>query len=55
MGIFEKDPSKIAEAIREWVGPKRAELKQMAARAKLLGHPKALFHIVEDLDSLVRA
>lgn len=55
VGVFECDPSKAAALIREWLTTKRGELAAMAARAKALGKPEALFDIVGDLATLCKA
>ena len=53
MGVFERNPSKAAKLIREWLTTKREELAAMAARAKALGQPDALANIVRGLAELV--
>lgn len=55
VGVFEKDPNKVAELVKKWFGEAKEEFKEMAKRAKALGKPDSLFHIVEDLSGLVGA
>ena len=52
VGAYEDKPSKIAEVIRGWVHEKHAEFVDMAARAKQMGQPQAVFRIVEDLAAM---
>lgn len=52
-GAFERDPSRIADIVREWFS-EQGEKKRlaMAAASKALGRPDALFKIVRDLADL---
>eukprot|EP00891_Asterochloris_glomerata_P005998 jgi/Astpho2/5998/fgenesh1_pm.00084_%23_5_t len=55
VGTFEQDPQKIAGIIRSWVQEKRVEFDEMAARAKQIAQPDALFRIVRDLAAMCAA
>lgn len=52
VGAFECNPARIGELVAGWFGAQRGELREMAKRAKALGHPHALLRIVEDLHKL---
>lgn len=52
VGAYEDKPTKIAEVIRGWVHEKHQEFVAMAARAKAMGQPQAVFRIVEDLAAM---
>ena len=52
VGAYEDKPAKIAQVIHGWVHEKREELASMAARAKAMGQPQAVFRIVEDLAAM---
>ena len=52
-GAFERSPTKIAAIIGDWFSEAgEAARLRMAARAKALGRPDALFKIVRDLAAL---
>lgn len=51
-GAYEEEPSKIAQIVSDWLGPKQEDFKRMAQRAKQLAQPDAVFKIVRDLDAL---
>eukprot|EP00798_Chlamydomonas_sp_ICE-L_P010017 gene10017-7904_t len=52
-GQFETNPEKIALIMQKWLlGEQKAELKEMAARAKALGKPQGVYQIVKDLADL---
>lgn len=52
-GAFERDPSRIADIIADWFSERGAQKRAaMAAAAKALGRPDALFKIVRDLADL---
>lgn len=53
VGIFETDPMQAANAIKGWLASGQGALKKMAARARALGRPDALFDIVRDLETLI--
>ena len=55
VGVFEKKPARVAAIIKRWLSDGGPELREMAARAKALGRPEALFEIVRDLATLVDA
>ena len=52
-GAFETDPAKIADLVASWLGPQRAAFDAMAAKAKALGRPEAVYKIVHDLAGMV--
>ena len=52
VGTYLTDPKAIAAQVAAWFGPARAELAEMASRAKRLGRPHATYDIVEDLKAL---
>ena len=52
VGAYEDKPAKIAEVIRGWVHEKQDEFVAMAAQAKSMGQPQAVFRIVEDLAAM---
>lgn len=54
VGVFETKPAKVAEIITDWLSGGEKELKVLAAKAKALGKPDALFDIVKDLAGLVK-
>lgn len=54
VGTFEKDPKKIASILQDWFGERSEELAAMSERARAMGHPDALFRIVEDLAALAQ-
>lgn len=53
VGVFESNPQRVAQLIKGWFGEKRAELEEMARRAKALSKPHALFDICRDLHTMV--
>ena len=55
VGTFEQEPQKIAGIVRSWVQEKRVEFDEMAARAKQIAQPDALFRIVRDLAAMCTA
>eukprot|EP00899_Mesostigma_viride_P013066 jgi/Mesvir1/21760/Mv04165-RA.1 len=54
-GKFCSDPKKIAALVRGWFGERREELETMAANARKMGRPNAVFDIVRDIAALVPA
>ena len=54
VGVFEANPKKVAGIIEEWLSGGEKGLKGLAAHAKALGKPDALFDIVRDLSTLVK-
>lgn len=54
VGVFETKPAKVAQIIQTWLSGGEKELKVLAAKAKALGKPDALFDIVKDLAGLVK-
>ena len=52
VGAYEEEPSKIAQIVASWLGPKADEFREMSSKAKKLAHPEAVFTIVRDLDAL---
>lgn len=55
VGVYEKSPAAIAAIVARWFGPERGHLREMAARAKALGHPHATFDIVRSIVQLMKA
>jgi 1,2-diacylglycerol 3-beta-galactosyltransferase len=53
-GTYCEEPKDIAKIIADWFGSKADELREMAANARKLAQPDAVFKIVHDLDDLVR-
>jgi 1,2-diacylglycerol 3-beta-galactosyltransferase len=53
-GTYCEEPKEIAKIIADWFGSKADELREMAANARKLAQPDAVFKIVHDLDDLVR-
>lgn len=53
-GTFCDEPEEIAKTIADWFGSKADELREMAANARGLAQPDAVFKIVHDLDDMVR-
>lgn len=51
-GAFETDPARIADILSVWLGPERRQCNAMAASAKALGRPDAVYKIVRDLAEL---
>ena len=49
VGLYSEDPQRIAEIVSGWFGPKRAEMEEMARRARILGRPQAAFQIIEEI------
>ncbi len=54
-GAFETDPVKIAEIMASWLlDAKRSAFDAMAAAARALGRPEAVYDIVRDLAELAQ-
>ncbi|KAG6542394.1 hypothetical protein Mapa_016223 [Marchantia paleacea] len=53
-GKYCDKPKEIARLVADWFGPKAAELERMAANAKKLGRPDAVFKIVHEIAELAR-
>ena len=52
-GAFETNPGRIAALVARWLSPGfKRELAEMAARAKALGRPEAVYNIARDLAAL---
>jgi len=49
VGAYSEDPLRIAHIIARWFDTESKELKEMSAKAKLLGRPEATFNIVCEL------
>jgi 1,2-diacylglycerol 3-beta-galactosyltransferase len=49
VGVHEERPKEIATIIARWFGPERERLREMAERARSLGHPHATFDIVRSI------
>ncbi len=54
VGVYEKSPAAIAAIVARWFGPEREHLREMAARARALGHPHATFDIVRSIVQLMK-
>ncbi len=54
VGVYEKSPAAIAAIVARWFGPERERLREMAARARALGHPHATFDIVRSIVQLMQ-
>lgn len=54
VGVFETKPQKVAQIIGRWLSHDGKELKELARRAKALGKPDSLFHIVSDLKTMIK-
>jgi 1,2-diacylglycerol 3-beta-galactosyltransferase len=54
VGVYEKSPAAIAAIVARWFGPEREHLREMAARARVLGHPHATFDIVRSIVQLMK-
>lgn len=52
-GVYCSAPSDIAGIVCRWFGNERSQLSQMAEQARRLGHPAAVFDIVDALAHLV--
>jgi 1,2-diacylglycerol 3-beta-galactosyltransferase len=53
VGVFETDPTRAAKVIQSWLAGGEGTLRRLAARAKALSKPDALFDIVRDLETLI--
>lgn len=53
VGLYGKSPEEIATIIHRWFTDERAQLAQMAARARALGKPQATFQIVQSIAHLI--
>jgi len=53
VGVYVEDPRQIAEVLSGWFGPQRANLEQLAKRARQMGRPEAAFQIVEEIATLL--
>jgi len=53
VGVYVEDPWQIAEVISSWFGSERANLVQMAEKAREMGCPQATFQIVEEIGGLL--
>jgi len=49
VGVYVEDPGQIAEVVSGWFGSQRANLVQVAEKARQMGRPEATFHIVEEI------
>ncbi|KAL6770016.1 MGD1 [Auxenochlorella protothecoides x Auxenochlorella symbiontica] len=55
VGLFERNPHKVALIVKGWLGDQAGQLRAMAQRCRKLGQPDALFNIVRELSSMVAA
>jgi 1,2-diacylglycerol 3-beta-galactosyltransferase len=53
VGLYSAEPQVIAEHVRRWFGPGRAELAEMAAWAQALANPRSTYDIVDELAGLM--
>ncbi len=53
VGAYCDSPAGIAAIVSSWGGPEREKLAQMAARARRLGHPQAVYDIVDEIVELL--
>jgi len=53
VGLYVEDPRQIAEVISGWFGPERANLMQIAEKARQMGRPQATFQIAEEIAALL--
>ncbi len=53
VGLYVEEPRQIAEVVSGWFGPQRANLQQIAIRARRLGRPRAAYDIAEGMAKLV--
>lgn len=47
VGAFEKQPSKIADIVVDWLGEGEVAFKDMARKAKALGRPEVRFGVAK--------
>lgn len=52
VGVYLRDPAAIAQQVRRWFGPERAELAAMSERARALANPRSTHEIVAELATL---
>lgn len=53
VGTLVRDPSRIAATVADWLGPNRAALDRMKARARELARPRAALDIAAELDRML--
>jgi 1,2-diacylglycerol 3-beta-galactosyltransferase len=53
VGVYVEDPRQIAEVISGWFGTERANLEQMAEKARQMGRPQAAYQIAEEIAGLL--
>lgn len=55
VGVHEEQPKAIAAIVARWFGPEREHLREMAERARSMGHPHATFDIVRSIVHFMKA
>ena len=53
VGLYVEEPRQIAELVSGWFGPQRANLQQIAFKARRLGHPRAAYDIAQEIAKLL--